>query len=271
MRLPIIMLAALLTFASLVRAEEARPNLERTVTGNIEIGPDGRVLDYSLEDDLVPALADALDNSIRGWRFEPIAVDGRPVIAASAMQIDLRLMPRDEGFGFKVANVRFGAPNRSGRMEPPHYPGAAVRAGLGAKVSLVLKLGSDGEVEDVHVEQISLDHRARSENVADHWRQRFARESVEAARRWKFDLTTKLDGEPIGTSVRVPIVYSVSDDAQADGDAWQAFIPGPYTPAPWVEHDEEDALADIAKLGNGEMQPLDSRFHLLGDVVGSLL
>jgi hypothetical protein len=81
-----------------------------------------------------------------------------------------------------------------------------------------------------------------------------------------------VDGQPVGTSVRVPIVYTIVDSSRDAGDsAWQAFVPGPYVPAPWSAVPEAEAIASIAKLGNGEVQPLDSRFKLLDGVIGSML
>lgn len=244
--------------------------LERTVSGDIEIGPDGGVHDYTLDDELTPALAAALDKSIRGWHFQPITADGRPVIAKSSMQIKLQLIPHGDNFTFKVTNVYFGAPDRYGRMRPPRYPTSARMVGLGAKVSLVLKLDGEGKVEDIHVEQVSLDHRTRSETQAKRWRKVFAKASVRVADEWTFNPATFIDGEPVESLIRVPVVYKVTSDGRSDTDSWQTFVPGPYTPSPWAEPDDQ-AQARIAQLQNGETQALDSRFHLLGGVVGSTL
>lgn len=277
MRVVAIVLSLLLSFPLFSEAlaqdgmsakDSDAPQMERTVTGDIAIAADGSVHSYTLDDELIPALAEALDKSIRHWRFEPITVDGRPVIAETSMRIDLRLEPLGERFRFRVADVHFGAPERSSQMRPPDYPRAALHAGLGAKVVLVVKIDAEGNVENVHAEQVSLDHRVRSESEAARWRERFAEVSVDAARHWSFDPATRIDGESIAVgSIRVPVTYSIG---RGGPEQWQAYVPGPYSPAPWVEQKTPD-LESIAKLEDGEMQLLDPRFNLLGDVVGSLL
>lgn len=266
MRIIMIAMAMLLSFAATAR-DTADTQLERTVAGEIEIAADGSVHGYTLDEELTPTLAEALGRSIRQWRFEPITVEGRPVIAVCRMRLDLLLVPVGENLGFRVADVNFGAPDYKGRVTPPRYPRSALRAGLGAKVLLVLKIDSDGNVEKVHAEQVSLDHRVRSDGRAENWRERFAEASIEAAREWSYEPAASIDGKPVGGSIRVPVVYTIG---RGSDEGWQAYVPGPVHPAPWVEPEARD-MAQIAQLQNGETQALDSRFRLTSPVVGSML
>lgn len=239
-----------------------------TATGEIEIAADGSVRDYRFDNkrELKPGLAQALDARIRDWRFEPIVVDGRAVIAKTRLRVMLEAQPAGDEYLLRIANVYFGEPERGSRLRPPQYPATAVRSGLGAKVILVLKLDDAGKVIEVHPEQTSLSLHARTEAIAENWRAAFVKASVRAARHWTFDISEIINGEPVGTSVRVPVEFFLPDVSQ---NQWQAYVPGPYTPAPWVD---VDALANRREdLGSGDMQSLDSRFKLKDGVVGSVL
>ena len=61
------------------------PVIELTARGEIQIAPDGHVSDYELKTKLAPSVAQALDRAVRGWRFEPVLVDGRAVAAKTTM------------------------------------------------------------------------------------------------------------------------------------------------------------------------------------------
>jgi len=236
-------------------------------TGTIEIGPDGAVLDYRLDKGQKPAVAAALDQSIRGWRFEPILVDGRAVIATTRMRLALVATPvGGNEYGLKVNNVWFGEPDRKNRLAPPRYPHGAAQLGVAARVVLVLRLDAHGNVTDVHTEQVSLNFSEPEGRAIERWRRTFEASTVATAKTWKFAITELVDGQPSPvTSVRVPVEYVPGPRI---GNQWQAFVPGPRHPIPWG--DPSLASLDTA-LGNGDMQPLDSRFKLTTPLLGALL
>lgn len=265
------MLLAALLLPAAAHAEEAAAQLERTVSGHIEIAPDGSVSDYSVDAELaLPEVTAALREQITGWRFEPIMVDGMPVVAEARMSVGLALVPLDDDrLAFRIERVAFGTPRRIADMAPPRYPGSALREGVSGKVALVLKLDAAGGVEKVHVERVDLERSTQSDARKDHWRNVFAASATRAARRWRFESGAQVGGEPLASSIRVPVEFLINAGS-APLDRWRAYEPGPYQPAPWAEPDA-DAAVHIASLEDGEVQPLDSPFHLLGDVVGSFL
>ncbi|HET8819240.1 MAG TPA: energy transducer TonB [Xanthomonadaceae bacterium] len=254
---------ALFLVAGLVQAREG-PVLELVAIGMLEVGPDGSVLDYALENDLDPAVATLVDRTVRGWRFEPVLVDGTPVIAVTRMRLDLEAVPRGDEYALRVADVSLGAPAPSTR-QPPEYPPAALDEHLGAEVSVLVQVDADGKVEDVHVEQVSLSESLGKRT--ERFRGYFADASVEAARTWTFDMGEIIDGEPMPARLRVPVSFGMQ---RANG--WterKAYIPGPYHPSPWVDPDA--AADDIGMLAQGDVQPLDSRVKLIDDVIGTML
>lgn len=264
-----VLLALLQPLAAI--AEKPLPMYELQATGEIRIGPDGHVRDYELKSDLSPAIAELVDRQVRGWTFEPILVEGRPVIAKTRMQLSLKATPSGNGkYALRIAHVEFGEPARAHQITPPRYPERAVRAGLGAKVTLVLRLDPQGNVVDVFPEQTSLTAPG-SERVANKWRRIFEKSSIAAARKWKFAITETIGGRPIGSMIRVPVTFRLDGERETP-ELWQAFVPGPIQPVPWlVDPDSLAAGSERDALEDGDVQSLSSRFKLKQDVVGMVL
>lgn len=254
---------ALLLFPATVPAGDA-PVFDLEAVGTIEVGPDGAVQDYSLETELDPDVAALVDRTVRGWRFEPVLVDGQPVIAVTRMRLELEALPRGDDYALRVADVSLGSPD-PGHIPPPAYPRSARDEGLGAKVTMLLKVGADGRVQDVHVEQVSLDKRMGRRSEL--YRQRFADSTRETALGWSYDMGELIDGEPVAARFRVSVEFG-----GRRGDGWserQAYIPGPYHPSPWGDQRQGDARDEMP--AQGEMQALDTRVKLSEDVVGTML
>lgn len=272
-KMRMLMIAALaLAWPMTALAVKPAADIEMEVGGKIAVGPDGLVRDYTLTSKLPAAVAELVERNVRSWKFEPILVDGKPVIAETRLRMVLHGTPvGEDSYTLKVENVWFGEPERAHDMKPPRYPAEAARAGLGAKVVLVLKLDADGNVVDVLAEQTSLDMRTHSEQVAEKWRRVFEQASVAAARKWKFTPGETVNGEAVGSLVRVPTTFRMGDSRKDDSGKWQAYVPGPINPIPWVTEDSVASQAGRDRLQDGDTQPLSSRFKLVGDVVGTTL
>ncbi len=256
-------------------AGKSAPTLEMRADGEIQIGVDGHVSDYRLQSKLPATLADLIDHAVRGWVFVPVLVDGVPVVAKTAMHLDLKAEPAaNDSYTMRIANVAFGEPRRShDHVRPPAYPAAAVAARLGAKVLLYVRLDETGTVVEAQPYQTSLDARASSENEAEHWRKIFEQASVAAARNWHFELSETVNGHPIGTTAIVPIVYNVvgaGTHNPAPGE-WKPYLPGPVHPAPWIQSEPVADNRDLSGLQDGQALSLDSRFRLKDDVIGKTL
>jgi len=269
------LLAAACLAISPAQGGQSAPTLEMSADGEIQIGVDGHVSDYRLQSKLPETLARLIDHDVRGWRFEPVLVNGVPVVAKTAMHLDLKAEPAaNDSYTMRIANVAFGEPRRSHDHErPPVYPDAAVAAHLGAKVLLYVRLDETGKVVEVQPYQTSLDARASSENEAEHWRKMFEKASVTAARSWRFDLSETVNGRPIGTTAIVPIVYNVvGAGTQKPGPGeWKPYLPGPIHPAPWIKSEQVADNRDLSALRDGQALSLDTRFRLKDDVIGKTL
>lgn len=257
--------------ASVASAQDARPVLEMSASGEIEIGPDGSVQDYSLSGTLPSAIAEAVDRRVRKWKFEPVLVDGRAVIARTRLRLGLLAEPRGEDYQFRIHHVAFGDPQQLSSMRPPQYDMGAVRAGIGARVVLALKLDDKGSVVVAHPYQTSLDAKG-SERIVAKWRRVFEATSIAAAKRWKFDPGEEISGHKVGGTMLVPVTYvAPTSKRQVADNTWRSYVPGPVVPVPWTS--DTPLAADIARmdLKDGEARSISSRFQLKDDVVGTTL
>ena len=265
---------AVLWFAHAMAAAPTNAVFEMNAEGEVQIAPDGHVSDYRLKSTLAPVIAKLVDTAVRGWQFEPVLVDGKPVVAKTAMRLSLRAEPADAGnYRIRVTNVIFGEPHVAAHVKLPKYPESAIAAHVGAKVLMYVKLDESGNVVEVEPYQTSLDVRANSEVQAESFRKLFESASVRAARFWHYDLTETINGKKVGTIAMVPVVYSLHGfgvHSAGDGE-WKGYVPGPLRETTLGREAKVTSSDQFADLAEGQAQPLDSHFKLREDVVGKIL
>jgi hypothetical protein len=254
----------LLAWTGAGAAAVAAPPAELAVDADVQVATDGTVADYRLNGVLDHALADRIEREVRQWHFTPVLRDGQPVTAKTRLLITLE--PSREFSRWIVADVSSGRPALARReLLMPDFPESALRAHLGARVVLDVKLAPNGKVDAVHVEQTSLD-RPIAPKLAAQWADIFGRPSVRAAKGWKFLPPESVDGTPVGTTFRIAIVFPYDVDTVRA----HRYYPGPVTPAPWLSPQAaEDARQQ--PVSDGEIQPLEERVRLADDVVGRSL
>jgi TonB family protein len=245
------------------------PTYRLEANGDLYIGSDGAVTDYKLRsDDLTPSIAALIDKQVRSWRFEPILVDGRAVKAKTSLKLVLTASPVAGGYQLHVAGVGFGNPVRRSQdqLKPPEYPMAARHAGVGAEVVLVLTLDGEGRVTAADVESTSLSGKG-PQRVMEQWADLFEHNAKGAARRWRFDMTERIDGKAKTMRIRVPFEFRM-----ADWHGWTANVPV-LRPGHYLEADDHDdvKLAAAGDRASQEPQALDTRFKLKDKVVGRAL
>lgn len=265
--------ALVLSLSSLVAVASTpanKPELELGVTGDIEIDRDGSVRDYRVTSELAPALQRVVEKHVRTWAFEPIEIDGKPVIAKTAVRLQLRAEPTDDDYRLLVEHVSFGEA-RSARTTPPRYPRDAVRARVGARVLLQVRIDAQGNVVAAHAYQTSLAAAGLTDAKARKWREVFERASLDAVTSWKYEPSEVVGGQSAEQTAMVPIAFSISEGPirRSSEGRWKAYMPGPVTPAPWL--DADIAVTDTDAIADGETRSLSSRFRLKDDVAGAVL
>ncbi len=133
--------------------------------------------------------------------------------------------------------------------------------GATGELTLLVQIGRDGLVKEVAVEQVNL-RVLMPEPQMRRVRDLFARSSIDAAKRWEFDPPTTGDRADDATwTVRVPVNYLHHQERGERYGKWQAYVPGPKSPARWnykgkgTAADNGDLLAEggvyLAGVSNG--------------------
>jgi len=228
------------------------------IKGTIDVQADGRVSGYALEhsETLPKGVLGMVAQTAPHWRFEPIKLVGDSTVARAQMTLRLVAKQKDDGtFTVEMRGAHFHQPRpdrdlASLTMQPPKYPQAASRNGVGGSVFLMVKVGRDGHVLDVVAEQVNL-RLIASEHAMTRWRTTLADAAVTAARDWTFRLPVGGDAatEPYW-SARVPVDFLVPGQPAPKDGQWHAYVPGPQQLVPW-KPDRHGTPAADAFAGGG--------------------
>lgn len=245
-------------------------------TGTIDVSPDGGVAGYSLDqaDKLPPVVRTLMEKAKSSWTFEPVLIDGKPVLARTKMSLRFVAKESDDGAysvrisaaDFRVAQPAEEVPTPVS-MKPPTYPVEAARNGVRGTVYLLARFGRDGRVQESFVEQVNL-RVVDSERGMNRWRTLLSSAVLSAAGQWTVRPPTR--GEEAGEdhwTVRVPVDFVLNGEKGPAYGQWQAYIPGPRQRAPWIDPDDVEMGADA--LAGGGMYPIGGGVRLLTPLDGA--
>ncbi|MGX9718764.1 energy transducer TonB [Stenotrophomonas acidaminiphila] len=251
------------------------------LSGQIDIAPDGSVEAVRLDqqDRLTGELARFVHASVMAWAFEPVVRDGRPVAARSPLMLRLVGKRLEDGntqvtirsAGFETYDPESRASVTASKMPPPTYPRSMYEVGAQGDVYLILRVGRDGRVEDLYVEQVNMTVVA-SESQMRKFRQVLGSNAMAAARRWEFRVP--VEGEEADQphwNVRVPVRYAIVDAGRSLPDeygVWRAYIPGPRERAPWISDEDWENGSDVLADGGVYMAGRGSGPKLLTPLEG---
>jgi len=267
-----------------VAAEDARPSAEAgmLVTGSIDVNPDGSFHGYTLDqpEKLPPVVVGVIDKTLPTWKFDLSGAATAQVTTRMSLRVVAK--PMGEGkFQVAVQGATFGGPSKSDgprddvvsskNQFSPRYPQPAIAARVTGTTYLALRVGRDGNVQEAIAEQVNLD-RTGSQAEMKRYREWLADASLEAARRWTFNVPNRgaQKDDPYWV-VRVPVSFDIgtsgSRPTPTPYGSWHAYIPGPRETPPWISktlaNESPDALPDGA-VGGG-----DSRLRLLTPLSGA--
>jgi hypothetical protein len=265
------------------------------VTGEIAVNPDGSVYGYSLDhrDKLPTTVVNLIGQTLPGWKFTPVKVNGKPELAKASMSLRIVAKQVDATHdAISVEGAAFGADaaESSGTSQcanaacltylarrPPDYPRNLVNDLVSGTVYLVLEVDRQGRVAQVAVEQVDL-RRIADGATLGRWRRELGDVSLAAARKWTFQVPQAGPGD--GSDhwiVFIPVNYAIDVVGQTkkigepDYGQWDAYVPGPVNSIPWAEEQRSqvatkrnaDAIPD-----NGTPFVADTRFALLTPLDG---
>jgi len=249
--IPMIRLATLLAAVLATSASHASQveHFTAAATGKLTIGADGSVLDVELAGTgpggLGKSLEEGFKEHIRAWRFEPVIEDGKPVNAIGHMRLSL-VATRVKGAKEATLGVRrvwfmdppstkAGTPGASPvrHMPPPVYPQMATSQGIGAEVTLALRIGAEGSVAEVGTYSLALTGNVPSKASTRERYARSLRQSAErAARDWN------LAGLEEGAVVLAPVRYSLRGVP-----TWSLTVAVPTQAPAWAVSSRADKTA----------------------------
>ena len=245
-------------------AVRKRVEASMLVTGMVQVAADGSVASYTLDkrEKLPPVVLDLIQKATSVWHFKLEPING--VVSPVAAKMSIRMLAKpigDDNYSVSVAGANFGEYHASGDQisykdrKPPSYPQEAVQSRVSGTVYLLVRVGRDGKVADVAVEQVNLDV-VDSDNGMKHWRKLLGEASMRAAHDWTYNIPTtgKFVNAPYYFA-RVPVNYHLTVVGESEPDTygkWVGYVPGPKETISWLapyEHDKQvekfnDALPD---------------------------
>lgn len=223
----------------------AKAEMSMLVTGGIDMLPDGSVERYTIDhsEKLSQAVKQLIGAQVSQWRFEPVLVDGKPVAAHTSMSLRIVAKPVDEqNFNVRIQSASFsggkgGADERISVLKRTSL-GPMVQAlqstGLdAANLYLALKIGTDGKVLDLVVEQVNLPGLGTNDKEMTRLRKVLGEATVKVVRQWTFAVPQREpEGEPYWSGT-LPVTFSMGASFENGYGEWRAYIPGPCAPIPW--------------------------------------
>lgn len=280
----LLLLCGLLTGTALAdgqRSVAKQAEASMLVTGTIVVAPDGSVSSYAVDhsEKLPPAVVSVIEKNAARWTFKPVLLDGKPVMAKASMNLRIVVTPMQQKGSYTVAirGASFGQGAPGGNVSKgirtlPHYPMGTILDRVSGTVYLVVKVGRQGQVEDVAAEQVNLRVLGRPFEMK-RWRKEFAEASVAAARSWTFHppVTGAHANDPYWVA-RVPVTFNIRPvGGQSPRPAygqWQSYIPGPHALIPWLDQ-KQLAASDADAVPTGGIEPLGSGLQLTSGLKGS--
>lgn len=296
-RMPWLLLGLLVPAVAFAQGgvDAAKRSVEASmlVTGEIAVNPDGSLYGYSLDhrDKLPAVVVKLIGQTLPSWKFTPVQVDGKAVLAKALMSLRIVAKPIDDdreaisvesaAFGVDTPQAHSSSRCANGaclaylERRPPAYPGDLLRDLVSGTVYLAVEVDSQGKVSRVAVEQVNL-RRLADEPTLRRWRRELGRVSMSAARYWKFQ--PPRTGSEAGKDhwvVTVPVNYSIGIPGTRktigtpDYGHWDDYVRGPAQPVPWAGSRAGKGIAEggaDAVPDRGTPFVADTRFVLLTPV-----
>lgn len=238
-----------------------RAEMSMLVSGGIDLRPDGSVERYSIDhsEKLSPAVTQMIGTQVSQWRFEPTVVEGKPVRAHTNMSLRIVAKPVDEkNFSVRIQSASFSG----GSDEADERMSVLKRTSLGpmvlalqstglsaADLYLALKIGTDGTVEDIVVQQVNLPGLGTNDKAMARLRQVLGEATVKVVRQWTFAVPQREpEGEPYWSGI-LPVAFRMGVPFESGYGEWRAYVPGPCAPIPWRTHVGEDRCGIDAAPG----------------------
>jgi hypothetical protein len=192
--------------ASQVYAQTPERMTELSSVWDLNVAADGTVSDLTSVSDLPESLVKKLEQEIRGWHFQPGAIDGKASATRTSLTLQLGIFELDERtVGTKVLSAETGA--RVLEALPPKYPAASIRENRGGLVLVAAKFDSEGRVTSAELHE---DSPLKSGPLV--------KESLRTVGKWTVKPEV-VEGRPVESEFIAPVCYVLHSTAgKSTGD-----------------------------------------------------
>jgi hypothetical protein len=268
-------------------AEPLESVMVMQVDGWIRIDPEGGVADFTIDSELLPKLRQNLERTVRGWRFEPVVIDGTPRMVRARTRVVLAASQIGNAYRITVDNVTFPnepdaeaslpddlpPPIGAGKLEPPSWPRGLLGANVSGQVLLCLRIGAGGRVEEVVAVQSMLFDVKGKDRVLRDVIQQFERSALITARRWHFKISAERGRMSADErSVNVPVVFAMERRPDVDlPGRWRTIVRAPQRAVQWLPESPDSPKVGVSDVAAGEVMSSSSLVKLNTDVVGMIV
>lgn len=163
------------------------------VSWTVLLDVDGHVTELSTGDKRVPKLHALLEKAIRGWRFSPGKIDGKPALTQTHLHTELEVRLVNDAFEVRLLGASTGG--EYGKKTLPLYPSSAAKGHKQGLVMLAVHYDEGGAVTSVQPFDTHL-------GVDD----RLVQAAVSAVKKWTFAPET-VGGHAIAGDSAVPVCF----------------------------------------------------------------
>jgi hypothetical protein len=246
------------------------------VRGTVDVLPDGSVANYTLyKAEKLPApVVDLIKRSVTTWKFELKEARTTPLQEEMSLRIvatdagDRHVTLHLAGADFSDEDAPEDATIRWAHRVSPSYPKFSLDNHMSGTVYVFARVGRDGKVIDVAVEQVNLRRYVSDPTMMARFRQDLANAAVLVAKHWTFKAPTS--GDQVNApfwDAQIPVNFDVDalSSSAASYGSWEIYVRGPQERIEWLQDspfvsETPDAIPDgsIHPLGNGPrlMTPL---------------
>lgn len=182
-------------------ADAAKAPLRFPAAVKVWIDEQGVPQQAEASDKLPAAVAEAIEQRVLLWRFEPARVNGVAKAGITHAFVDACVAPQEDGSLNMAVNYAYNGPGFAegwGRVPPPRYPRNAAETGAEGVFRVIVGIAEDGSTSVNSIERVQGNLRY-FEPMLRAW---------VAALRY---VPEQVDGKPVPTQVVFPVTFSMDD------------------------------------------------------------
>jgi len=179
----------------------------------LDVDTQGRVVQATPPDDLMPALRGPLQQAVSHWRFKPMMKNGSAVTARTYGRVNLQVIEESPGkYGMRTVYLSNGPSLMF--MRAPRFPVEMLSARTEGTLQMEAVVQPDGSLSDIRMTGAKISTSSGNSKRAESVFERAARDAMarmQAKPEW-------IDGKPVVTRINLPFAFGLNGPS-AGGEA----------------------------------------------------